>query len=265
MSDQMTFKRYEIKFLLSTTQYRLLMTELQKYMIPDIHGHSTIRSLYLDTPDWILARRSLDGPVYKEKMRLRSYVQADADTTIFVELKKKYEGIVYKRRIHMSENDAVRFCCTKERRDAISQKYMDEYTATDRQIVSEMAYAADLYKNLRPAVLLTYERDAWYGKDDHEFRITFDQEILWRDTDVNLHSLVGGEPLLQNGQVLMEVKCAGAIPLWLVDFLTMHHIFKTSFSKYGNAFRRICLREAAKEKQLYFAPRRRYAAAAGGR
>ena len=230
MADQMIFKRCEIKYMLDITQAELLKNQMKQYMTADEHGVSTICSLYFDTPDYLLIQRSMEHPVYKEKLRLRSYGTADKDTTVFVELKKKYESVVYKRRIAMTENEAERYLLFHEK-------------VKDTQITREIDYCLKNYKKLAPAVMLSYERETFYAKDDHEFRITFDQNILWRNYDLSLCKGIYGEAILDKNKVLMEVKTAGAIPLWMVHFLTENQIYKTSFSKYATAYRTIYARE----------------------
>lgn len=230
MADQMIFKRCEIKYMLDITQAELLKNQMKQYMTADEHGVSTICSLYFDTPDYLLIQRSMEHPVYKEKLRLRSYGTADKDTTVFVELKKKYESVVYKRRIAMTEDEAERYLLFHEK-------------VKDTQITREIDYCLKNYKKLAPAVMLSYEREAFYAKDDHEFRITFDQNILWRNYDLSLCRGIYGEAILAKNKVLMEVKTAGAIPLWMVHFLTENQIYKTSFSKYATAYRTIYERE----------------------
>ena len=224
MANQTIFKRYEIKYMLDTNQLSMLKNEMKNYMIADEHGKSTICSLYFDTPQYLLIRRSMDHPMYKEKLRLRSYGVADKDTTVFVELKKKYDSVVYKRRVAMTEAEACDYL-------------LNHRQVMDTQITREIDYCMDMYKGIAPAMLLTYEREAYYAKDDHEFRVTFDQNILWRDYDLNLCSGIYGNPILKENQVLMEVKTAGAIPMWMVRFLRDNGIYKTSFSKYGTAYR----------------------------
>lgn len=224
MNDQMIFKRYEIKYLLSQPQYELITDAFAGHMQADVHGKSTILSLYFDTPDDLLIRRSLEKPLYKEKLRLRSYGIASPDTTVFVELKKKYQSVVYKRRVAMSEQDARRYLLSHE-------------AVPDTQITREITYCMNHYNDLKPRMLLSYDREAYYAIDDPNFRITFDQNILWRDHDVDLTSGIGGQPVLGPEQVLMEVKTAGAIPLWLVKLLSKQNIYQTSFSKYGTAYR----------------------------
>ncbi len=223
MSDQMIFKRYEIKYLLTRAQRDLIQTEMRSRMIPDSHGKSAIQSLYFDTPDYLLVRRSMEHPLYKEKLRLRSYGVAHKNSTVFVELKKKYDSVVYKRRVGMTEAEAEHF---------LFKRSCD----MDTQIVHEIDYTLQHYETLRPAMLLTYQREAFYGKDDPDFRITFDENILWRSRNLSLCSGIYGTPLLDNDTVLMEIKVKDAIPLWLSAWLSQNHIYRTSFSKYGTAY-----------------------------
>lgn len=223
MSDQMIFKRYEIKYMITEAQYEALRSVMEEHMIADEHGRNTTCSLYFDTPNYLLIRRSIDHPLYKEKIRLRSYGVANADTKVFVELKKKFDDMVYKRRVGMSEADAWEYLSQGKK-------------SKDTQIIREIDYCLDLYKGLAPAVMLSYEREAFYGKNDHEFRVTFDRNILWRDYDLTLRHGIYGNSILNGDQVLMEVKTGSAIPMWMVRFLTENEITKTSFSKYGTAY-----------------------------
>lgn len=223
MADQMVFKRYEFKYMMTEEQQHKLVQEMSAHMEADPHGRSTILSLYFDTPDYRLIRRSLEHPVYKEKLRLRSYGVADADTNVFVELKKKYDSVVYKRRISMKASEAEEYL-------------LNGGEIGECQIKREIDYAMDFYRELRPMMLLSYEREAFYAKDDHEFRITFDRNILWRTENVNLHDRVYGSPLLKKNQVLMEVKVGGAMPLWFCKILTANKLYKTKFTKYGTAY-----------------------------
>lgn len=223
MSDQMIFKRYEIKYLLTKEQFNIVRNAMNQYMCPDPHGKSTIYSLYFDTPDFILARRCMEHPDYKEKLRLRSYNTASPDTIVFLELKKKYDSVVYKRRISLTQQAAVNYLTNK-------------IPIKDSQITREIDYFLQLYHDIQPAILLTYERQAFYSKNDHDFRITFDENILWRTHDMSLESKPYGSSLLSENQVLMEVKTANAIPLWLVRVFSENHIYKASFSKYRTAY-----------------------------
>ena len=226
MADfQNIFQRYELKYLISKTQRDALREEMRPYLDGDEFGKSTICNLYFDTSDYRLIRKSLEKPVYKEKLRLRSYGVASPNSTAFVELKKKYKSVVYKRRVSASYKEAMR-CLLKGTAPG------------DSQISREIDYFLSRY-HPSPAVFLSYEREAFYSKTDRSFRITFDENILWRNRDLSLCQGVYGSPILSKGQTLLEVKTAAAIPLWLVSFLSRHQIYKTSFSKYGHAYQQI--------------------------
>lgn len=237
MSNQMIFKRYELKFMMTKAQRDQVLQVMKTYMDPDPHGKSTIQSLYFDTPEFLLVRRSMEKPLYKEKLRLRSYGVATEDSEVFMELKKKYDSVVYKRREGMTEREAGSYIQT-------------HVSPRETQIFKEIDYTLEQYKGLKPAVLLSYDREAYYAKDDHDFRMTFDENILWRDYDVDLKKGIYGTNVIDSNLVLMEVKVAAAIPLWLVRLMNELGISKTSFSKYGTAYQAILARDAGVE----FAP-----------
>jgi len=224
MSFQTVFKRYELKFILTLEQKEKILKTMSTHMQPDNYGRSAIRNIYFDTDNYRLIRRSIEKPAYKEKLRIRSYFQTTADSIVFVELKKKYEDVVYKRRLPLSEIDAMSWVCRKKA------------CPFNTQISREIDYFIDFYGKLKPTVFLSYEREAYYDRTDGDFRVTFDENILCRQTDISLCSNVYGTPILPEGNVLMELKCSGGIPLWMVKLLSGERIFKTSFSKYGMAY-----------------------------
>lgn len=228
MKDQMTFQRYEFKYLMNFRQLQAVSAAMAPHVVPDEYSHSSIRNLYLDTPDFRLIRRSLEKPVYKEKLRVRSYRRAGAEAPVFVELKKKYCSVVYKRRVSMPQNQAL--ACLAGLKPW-----------PDCQIGAELAYAADFYSPLRPAVFLSYERESFRGLEDESFRVTFDTEIRYRKEELTLDSDTWGVPILPPNQVLMELKVAGGLPLWMAHVLSEQGIFKTSFSKYGAAYQDMLL------------------------
>jgi hypothetical protein len=227
MAYQMTFQRYELKYMLTRQQKEQILQAMTPYMALDRYGRSTIRNIYFDTENFRLIRRSIERPVYKEKLRLRSYTQAKADTPVFVELKKKYRSVVYKRRLDLPEQKAMDCLCA------------GVPLPVQSQIASEIDYFLHYYQTLRPAVFLSYEREAYYPLDGGDFRVTFDHNILYRRNELSLCAGVWGSPLLQNDQVLMEIKTSGGIPLWMTQVLTREHIHKTSYSKYGSAYEQI--------------------------
>lgn len=229
------FCRKEIKFLINDSQRKALEMEIAKHMVPDKFPHSSIRNIYYDTPDFRLIRRSLEHPVYKEKIRIRCYGSTEQE--VFLEMKKKYKGIVYKRRMTLPEGQAMAFMA-------------GQGNLPDTQIGRELTYFRDIYKQLRPQVFLSYERDSWYGEKDAGLRITMDNDIFYRVTELHLHGQLSGEAILPPGMSLMEVKAENAIPLWLTELLASLKISKTSFSKYGRAYERE-LRQKIEENRGY--------------
>lgn len=226
MKIQTTFERYELKYLLAPEQKRLLLAAMDSRMMLDEYGRTTIRNLYYDTPDYRLIRRSLEHPAYKEKLRVRSYRTAGAGDTVFVELKKKYRSVVYKRRIPALREEAMA-CLRGEREFAPGQ------------VAREIQYFRDFYATLRPQVFLSYEREAYAPLDDSDLRITLDENILYRQNDLSLGAGPWGEALLAPGQTLLEIKTGGGMPLWLTHLLCTAGIGRCSFSKYGAAYRRM--------------------------
>lgn len=231
MNEQMIFKRYELKYRITKAQQDMLKRCMEEYMVPDIHGRNITCSLYFDTPDYILARRSADHPIYKEKIRLRSYGVTYDDTPVFLELKKKYDGVVYKRRIEMTQKEADEYLACKST-SGICTKYVLDKT----QIFNEIDYCFRLYKNLAPACLISYQREAFYSAVDYDFRVTFDDSIKFCNENLSLRNEIEGRKIIGDDEVVMEVKTFQAIPMWMVHFLSENKIYKSSFSKYGTAY-----------------------------
>jgi len=227
MGFQTVFKRYELKYLLTEAQKERVLEAILPHIKIDQYGKTTIRNLYFDTDDYRLVRRSIEKPSYKEKMRVRSYTKATADSTVFVELKKKCDGVVYKRRVPMGERQATDWLSGADRFFAPTQ------------ITEEFDYFRNYYGNLHPTVFLSYDRVAYFAREDGDFRITFDSNILCREDDLSLTSEAYGARILPEGRVLMELKCAGGIPLWMTEVLSREKLYKTSFSKYGSVYQTI--------------------------
>ena len=223
MAYQSVFKRYEMKYMLDLRQKEELLRIMDPYMALDQYGRDTIRNIYFDTDNYRLIRRSIERPVYKEKLRIRSYRQVGPESPVYVELKKKFESVVYKRRISMPEKQAMDWICRGGVYD-------------DSQIAREIEYFRHFYATLEPAVFLSYEREAFYCRSGGDFRVTFDENILARREEMSLEKGVWGTRLLEEGKTLLEIKTSGAIPLWMTEFLTREQIYKTSFSKYGTAY-----------------------------
>ncbi len=222
-------ERYEKKYLISHAQYRAIMNAAKDKTEPDRYGGSTVCSVYFDTPDYRLLRASAEKPVYKEKLRVRSYGVPAEEDEVFVELKKKYKGVVYKRRISLTYGQSKAFLCG---RNILFEK---------SQISGEIDRMMQFYRNLAPAVFISYERLALYGTIDPGIRITFDKNILARTEKPALGCGVWGKPLLPDGTILMEIKLAGAFPVALARLLSELEIYPQSFSKYHAAYKRLIL------------------------
>lgn len=239
MAYQTVFERYELKYMLTLEQKEKILKTMKLYMTLDKFGCTTIQNIYFDTEDYRLIRRSIEKPVYKEKLRVRSYGSAVNDGIVFVELKKKYKKVVYKRRVSLPFSEAMEWLCK------------NRHCHLDTQIVDEIDYFLDYYKSLKPVLFLSYEREAFYSNDKSDFRVTFDENILCRQEDMSFISEAYGTSILPEGTVLMEIKCSGGIPLWMTHLLSEEHIYKTSFSKYGTAYKTIIFPNLTKETACY--------------
>lgn len=223
------FKRYEIKYFLTNEQYKNLKKIMKEHMEMDEYGLNTISNIYFDTPDYRLIRKSIEKPCYKEKLRVRSYGKFTKKTKVFVEMKKKYDGVVYKRRLTLPQDEAFDFL--------LDGKPLEEQC----QIAKELSYFMKLYKNLEPALNLSYDREAFFGKVDEDFRMTFDHNIRVKLENIDLKADGEFKKVLDEPLVLLEVKTAMGMPAWLLDFFSANHIYKTSFSKYGAAYKKFLL------------------------
>ncbi len=228
--SEFVFKRYEIKFILTPEQHKTVLEEISPYMKMDKYGESTIQSLYYDTPDYLLIRRSIDKPEYKEKIRVRSYGLASENDKVYLEIKKKAFGVVFKRRISLPHKEARDF-------------FISGLKSDKGQIGRELEYCRSFYKNLRPSMMILYDRTAYY-QDGTDLRMTFDRNVRYRTDRLNLSSGLDGIHLLDGGKIMWEVKSSvDAFPLWLVKILSKHKLYKASFSKYGTAYAREILKQ----------------------
>ena len=225
MDATCVFKRIEKKYLLSEAQQEALLQRIGAQLRPDEYGRSTVLSLYLDTPDRRIIRSSIEAVDYKEKLRLRSYGTAKADSAVFLELKKKFGGVVYKRRAAMTLTEAERYL-------RMGVKPFES------QIMSELDWAMRLYGRPKGAMLIACEREAWFDEEHPDLRLTFDRNIRCRENELRLDRGSAGTALLPKDTVLLEIKTAGAMPLWLADALDAEGVLPGSFSKYGEAYLR---------------------------
>ncbi len=244
---QETYKRYEKKYILTQEQYRHLMLVLGGIFQPDVYGCHRICNVYFDTPDYRLIRASIEKPLYKEKLRLRSYGETiGLDTKVYVELKKKFESVVYKRRMEMRFEDARKYL------------YYGIAPKEQGQIFSELDYTIRRY-GLRAMAYIAYEREARICQMDPEIRATFDWDIIGRSGELDLQVEPYGKPILEEEKILMELKLPGVMPVWLSRILGELAIYPASYSKYGMYYTRYVqpqrswelegLREAVSERE----------------
>ena len=242
-----TFARKEIKFLLSMEQYRHLMEIIPQYMDPDkycVGGKEYgIYNIYYDTPDDFLIRESLSKPYYKEKIRLRSYYSPAApDDLVFLEIKKKIGGIVTKRRVSMTLAESEEYFATRKKPE--SSKYITQ------QVFRELDVFLDHYP-VSPKQYISYQREAFFGKDNKDFRLTFDRKITERRHDLTLAQESYGRFIIGADQRLMEVKVGDSMPAWLIQALSDLQIYKTSFSKYGKAYTNYIRDQVQNDSSIY--------------
>lgn len=223
---QTVFKRVEKKYVVNKEQKEFLLKILDDYIREDKYGKSTICNIYFDNEQDELINTSLEKPTYKEKVRLRSYGIPNLDSKVFLEIKKKFKGVVGKRRIVITLKEFY--------------KYLEKgiFPDCDKQIMREIDYCFKRYK-LEPKLFLAYDREAYYFKDDDNFRITFDYNIRSRTNDLRLELGDSGRLLLDEEVYVMEIKTLGALPLWFTKILNENKIFPTSFSKYGRIYEKL--------------------------
>lgn len=232
------FNRIEKKYLITEDIYDKFYNEIIPYMELDKYckdgNFYSINNLYYDTDSNELIRNSIEKPVYKEKLRLRSYGIPSLDDRVFLEIKKKYRGIVNKRRTKLTLQQAY---------DLVNQEIIPtEGEYINQQVVNELYYFIQFYKP-KPKLFLAYDRVAAFGKEDKNLRITFDRNIRSRRDNPELDKGDYGEQLLPQGKVLVEIKTATAFPLWLTDILNRNEIRNTSFSKYGTEYKKYLYKE----------------------
>ena len=240
------FNRYEKKFLLNAETYERFNEAIKPYMVMDAYneanGFYTISNIYFDTVSDELIRKSLDKPLYKEKLRLRAYGVPKSGDLVYLEIKKKFNGLVNKRRTNLELDEAYHY---------IESKTLEELKPYhNKQVINEIQYIMNCYA-LEPAVYIAYDRKAMFGDG---LRITFDTNIRTRRYDLKLESGDYGEQLLEDGRWLMEIKAENAMPLWITHLLSELKVFPTSFSKYGSEYEKQSIKYPERRKVLCLNP-----------
>jgi len=221
---QTVFERKEVKYILTKAQRDAMLDAMKGLMQEDQYGLTTICNIYFDTDNSRLVRESIEKPVYKEKLRMRTYGVPTDGSLAFIELKKKFQGIVYKRRETLPYLEAYAFLTERKRPSKWSQ------------IMAELDYALDFYQGIAPAMALFYDRTAYLGCEDPELRMTLDTNIRYRTHDFDLRSGAAGKVLMGPDSYILEIKILDAMPLWMSRILDKLKIYPTSYSKYGSAY-----------------------------
>lgn len=222
-NDLLIFKRVEKKYPADAACVDRLIEMLGELIIPDRYSHGTVCSTYLDTPDRMIIRNSIDAKVYKEKLRIRYYGELTNDSRLFFEIKKKYKGVVYKRREIMSFDEVCNYLYNGN-------------APCQSQIMRELDCAMARYGRPMPAAFIAYERDAYAFAHDKTVRITVDRNIRYRFDNLFPYKSDDGTLLLDPDRVVLEIKTAGGMPLPLAHALDELKLYPSSFSKYGRAY-----------------------------
>jgi len=226
---QTIFNRVEKKYILTKLQAERLIKKINENVKPGEYPYTKICNIYFDTNNNELIRKSLEKPVYKEKIRLRSYGIPNKEDKVFLEIKKKFDGIVTKRRIAINLQEIYKYLENRKKPDI------------NNQIFNELDYCFKKY-NLEPCMYISYERYSYAGKEDENFRITFDTNIISRDYDLKLDKGDYGLKLFGENTYFLEVKALNSMPLWFTRALSELKIYPISFSKYGKIYERSILK-----------------------
>jgi len=222
---QAIFKRNEEKYLMTQTQANQLINAMSNHMKPDDFGTYWVQNLYFDTENWDIINNSMEKPFYKEKVRLRCYGMPEAADFFFLEIKKKYSGVVYKRRLSITPAD-------------IMNHSLEEVLSKDNsQIAKELKYHIQKM-GVKEKFFLAYYRQAFVsaGMEDDGLRLTIDSNISYRLDMLHFTQPQLGCAALDSNTFLLEIKTPLSIPLWLVRILDELEIFPSSFSKYATCF-----------------------------
>lgn len=232
------FERKEKKYILSPEKYTALLPYIKDRMAPGEYPLSDVCNIYYDTADNRVIRESIDKPLYKEKLRLRAYQVPKDDTDVFLEVKKKMLGTVYKRRIMLKYAEAL---------DFLENGAPETETP---QVLREIDYMKKFYTALRPAMFISYRRLSYVGKEDLLLRVTFDDRLLYRNTALELSAGNWGDPIIDGETVVMEIKTSDNMPLWLSNALDKCRVFPGSFSKYGTAYAKTAMENVPGAKKI---------------
>ncbi len=228
------FNRYELKFILDKSMAQEMIQALKGHVMLDQYGDGEgfyrIINLYYDTEDHLFFHETVNRQEFRQKLRLRAYNKVSIDTPVFLEIKKKYDGVVYKRRTMLTLQDAYAFLAKGQ-----EQQDYSVYDASNVQILGEVAFLKRFY-SLAPKVVVSYDRQAFLGIKENDLRITFDSNLRKRESDLKLESGPWGELFMDASSYILEIKVNGRIPLWLAQILSGFQCWRQGYSKYTSSY-----------------------------
>ncbi len=230
------FDRIEKKYLITKEQKQRILKVVKKHMEKDNFHKSEVFNIYLDTDNFDLIIQSIEQPIFKEKLRARSY---KGYNKVFFEIKTKLCGkennVGYKRRICVAKSDYQKIVEGRAKVADVIKKTAER--PRDIQIAKEVDYLIEHF-NLSPKILVFYKRESYQG--ENKLRITFDEDLKYRDKSVNFNKSKNDKKYFKNEKnVIMEIKAHGVLPLWLSRELSAEKIFPERFSKVGGIFKTI--------------------------
>lgn len=236
MEDVKTFDRIEKKCLITKEQKEAMLTEIKRHMEKDGYYDSEVCNIYFDTDHYDLIIQSIEQPMFKEKLRARSYGGYDK---VFFEIKTKLCGkennVGYKRRVRVTKKDYNKM--VKEHANLSDFMAQNADEPNDYRIAEEVDYLIKHF-DLKPKILVFYRRYSWQG--EQKLRITFDENLRYRTEDVKFCKKKSDKKyFLDEKNIIMEIKAQGAWPLWLARKLSSERIFPQQFSKVGKIYQKI--------------------------
>ena len=236
MQDQKTFDRIEKKCLITAEQKKRVLAEIEKNMQKDGYFKSEVFNIYLDTDNYDLIIQSIEQPMFKEKLRARSYGGFDK---VFFEIKTKLCGkennVGYKRRVRITKKDYNKMI--KEKSHVLDFMEKNADGPNDYRVAREVDYLIDVF-DLTPKILVFYVRESYQGEDG--LRITFDEDLKYRLKEVNFSKKKTDRSYFEDERnIIMEIKAHGTWPLWLAHKMSEERIFSQQFSKVGKIYQKI--------------------------
>lgn len=230
------FDRIEKKYLINKEQKKNLLKVIKDHMDQDGYFKSEVYNLYFDTDNYDLIIQSIDQPIFKEKLRARSYSGYDR---VFLEIKtkirKKRSNPGFKRRVMITKKDFEELITKKATLVELASRSIE--TEDDLQIAKEVDYLINTF-DLKPKILVMYHRESYQGED--KLRITFDEKLRYRDKNLSLSKSKSDKIYFEDGRnIIMEIKAQGVLPLWLVKAMSANKTYPEQFSKVGKIFDKI--------------------------